>query len=303
MKLSLEALTLLDAIERHGSYGAAAAALHRVPSTLTHAVQRLEAQLEIDLFDKAARRVTLTAAGRALLADGRLLLRAAADLEKRVCRIANGWEAELCLAVDAVIPAARILPLIERFYAAGHSTEIRIVTEVLGGTWDALTTQRADLLIGAPGEAPARAGIVTQALGQAQLVFAVAPQHPLAAWSGPIPQAELMQYRAIVIADTSRELVKRSIGLLDGQPVLRVPDMESKAAAQAAGLGIGNLPRWLAAREVAAGRLVVRELAAQRPAVLLSTAWRVDEEGLALRWFVEQLAQAEVKAALLEGLD
>ena len=47
MKISLELLQILDAIDRHGSFTAAAAALHRVPSALSHAVSKLEDDLDL----------------------------------------------------------------------------------------------------------------------------------------------------------------------------------------------------------------------------------------------------------------
>lgn len=42
MRTSIEALLVLDAIERKGSFAAAAHELHRVPSALTYSVQKLE---------------------------------------------------------------------------------------------------------------------------------------------------------------------------------------------------------------------------------------------------------------------
>ena len=39
LKLSLEALEILDAIARHGSFGRAAEELGRVPSAITYAVR------------------------------------------------------------------------------------------------------------------------------------------------------------------------------------------------------------------------------------------------------------------------
>ena len=101
-------------------------------------------------------------AGRTLLDEGRHLLRAAGDLECRVKRIATGWENELRIALDAVIDARDFLPLIDLFYretAAQGSTRVRLSYEVLGGTWDALVTGRADLAVAALGDAPAGGGI------------------------------------------------------------------------------------------------------------------------------------------------
>lgn len=302
MKISLDALLLLDAIERHGSFAAAAEALHRVPSALSHAVHKLEDDLGLPLYARAGRRAVLTEAGQTLLEEGRHLLRAADELERRVRRVATGWEQELRLAVDALIPATRLVPLLQAFQAAGHDTALRIEAEVLGGCWDALATQRADLVIGAPGDAPAHGGITVAPLGEVQLLFAVAPTHPLAGHAGAIPASERGRYRAVVLADTSRQLAARTSGLLEGQSMLCVPDMESKAAAQAAGLGVGHLPRWLVEREVAAGRLVERQLAEKRAPIRLNIAWRARQKGKALAWFLAELARPEVKAALLAGL-
>jgi DNA-binding transcriptional LysR family regulator len=189
------------------------------------------------------------------------------------------------------------------FYGAGHSTQIRLFYEVLGGTWDALATGRADLAIGAPGDMPARSGMATRPLcTRSDFVFAIAPSHPLAAWQGVIPNSELARHRAIVIADTSQELVARSIGLIEGQEALRVPDIRAKASAQVAGLGIGHLPRWLAAPEIAAGRLVEMQISEPRPELPLNLAWKTRNSGKALKWFLDELEKTEQIEALTAAL-
>jgi len=303
MKISLDLLQILDAIERHGSFTAAAAALHRVPSALSHAVAKLESDLDLPLFVRSGRRATLNEAGRTLLVDGRHLLRAADELERRVQRIATGWEAELHIGIDAIIPVERLYPLLTRFYAGGHGTQIRLFYEVLGGCWDALATDRADLVIGAPGDMPGRSGISTRRLcPDTRFVFAIAPQHPLADWPGIIPNSELARHRAVVVADTSQELDARSIGVIEGQDALRVPDIRAKASAQVAGLGIGHLPHWLAAPEIAAGRLLEKEIADPRPAMPLHLAWRSRQIGKALAWFLGELEKPEEIEALVAGL-
>ncbi|WP_298395689.1 LysR family transcriptional regulator [uncultured Azonexus sp.] len=303
MKISLELLQVLDAIDRHGSFTAAAKALHRVPSALSHAVAKLESDLDITLFIREGRRAMLNDAGRTLLDEGRHLLRAARELERRIQRIATGWESELRIGLDAIIPAERLLPLIRRFYDAGHQTQIRLSNEVLGGTWDALATDRADLVIGAPGDPPARGGIGSRQLCRARMRLVVAPDHPLAQARAPITTADLAQHRAIVIADTSQELTARTIGLQEGQDALRVPDMRAKAAAQLAGLGVGHLPGWIADPEIAAGRLVKLHTAEPHPPIRSHIAWRNRQVGKALQWFLDELARPEVIAALSAGLD
>ncbi len=50
LKLSLEAIELVDTIARHGSFASAAERLHKVPSTISYAVSKLEEQLGLNLF-------------------------------------------------------------------------------------------------------------------------------------------------------------------------------------------------------------------------------------------------------------
>src|SRR5688572_25404019 len=165
MRLTLDALQVLDAIDRRGSFAAAAEELHRVPSAITYSVKQLEEALGLSLFDRARQRAVLTAAGRELLAEGRRLLRAVSDLECRVQQVAKGWEAELRIAVDTIIGVEKLCRLVEEFYREGTGTRLRLGEEVLGGTWDALASGRADVAIGASGDPPSGRNYATRPLG------------------------------------------------------------------------------------------------------------------------------------------
>ncbi|MDM8567479.1 LysR family transcriptional regulator [Candidatus Halobeggiatoa sp. HSG11] len=59
-KFDLDAIIILDAIDKHGSFAAAAEALYRVPSSITYAVQKLERCMGMSLFDRKKYRPTLT---------------------------------------------------------------------------------------------------------------------------------------------------------------------------------------------------------------------------------------------------
>lgn len=300
MRLSLDALLVLDAIDRKGSFAAAADELHRVPSAITYTVQKLEEDLDVLLFDRRGHRAKLTAAGRELLDEGRHLLRAAGDLESRVKRVATGWEAELRIAYDDVIPLAGILKLIEAFYRDPCPTRIRLSMEVLGGCWDALATDRADLAIGASGDGPAGGGYSAREMGSIEWVFAVAPGHPLAAAPEPLSSEAILAHRAVAAADSSRNFPPRTLGLLSGQQTLTVPHVRAKLQAQVMGLGAGNLPRHLAEKEVAAGRLVVKRTVEPRQETPLHLAWRTAHRGKALQWFLKRLQQPGTVEELLK---
>lgn len=299
-KISLDALSVIDAIAHKGSFAAAADALHRVPSAITYTVRNLEKNLDVTLFDRSGHRATLTEAGKELLREGRHLLRAANELELRVQRVASGVETELGIAVIDLLHIEAIHPLLEEFYQQGFGTRIRLLREVFGGAWDALVTGRANIAIGAPDDAPpAGEGYHSRALGTLEFKFAICPQHPLAALPEPLLSEDIRCYRSVSAADSSRNLPPRTSGILSGQDVLTVPDMQSKLLAQINGLGVGYLPENLADRHSRQGRLVVKRVAEARRQARLTVAWR-GEGGKAQRWLLKRLEKLTLEELLMQ---
>ncbi len=296
LKLSLDALQILDAIDRRGSFAAAGKALHKVPSTISYTVSKLEEDLGVQLFDRVGPRAHLTPAGEALLEEGRHLLRAARELEMRVRRVASGWEAELTVAVDSMFVPALLAEDVRAFTAVAEQTRMRLISESLSGTWEALLDRRADLLVGAAGEGPSGGGYVVEPMGVVRFVFAVAPSHPLAAASEPLGREQLAAHCAIAVADSARRLLPRTVGLLMGQETVTVPDMVSKFRLQCAGLGFGFLPEPYVQRAVRDGRLVIRQVEEPKPDETFWLAWRTGEEGAALRWWRERMQRPAVLA-------
>src|SRR5438105_15287181 len=113
MRLTLDALIVLDSIHRNGSFAAAANELHRVRSALTYTIQKLERDLGVTLFDRTEHRAKLTPIGKILIHEGSNLLRMATDLERTIKRLKTGWEEEIFIAVDDTISIPKLYPLIE----------------------------------------------------------------------------------------------------------------------------------------------------------------------------------------------
>jgi len=238
----------------------------------------------------------------------------------RVKRVATGWETQLTVAIDGVLSAVTVFELCEAFFAlqaaqpsGGNGSEharragtrLRLRTEVLAGTWEALASGQADLAIGVrigPDYVPP-AGVQVQALGEMQFVFAVAPHHPLAAAPEPIGETELLRHRAVAVADSAQRLAPVTVNLLPGQDVFTVASTHAKLEAQLRCLGCGYLPEPVAREHIAAGRLVVKQTTRHSMPVRFGYAWRSAPEaqmGQALRWWLEQLASPTTRRALLE---
>ncbi|MGA3945146.1 LysR substrate-binding domain-containing protein [Ralstonia nicotianae] len=298
MALSLESLEVLDAIERKGSFAAAAHELGKVPSALTYVVRKLEDDLDVLLFDRRRHRAELTPAGRALLDEGRHLLQAADELARRVKRLATGWEATLTIVMDDLVHFRALMPVIQDFYAENTATRLRFCREVLAGSWDALLSGRADLLIGPAHIAPVQ-GVQTRPLGEIPFVFAVAAHHPLAQLEEPLPASAIARHRIVAVGDTSRNLPPRTVGIMAGQDTLVVPAMADKVQAQIRGLGCGWLPRPLAQPYLDSGVLVAKATVEDRRAGNFQIAWRTNMRGKALQWWVDKLEDSRLAQALL----
>lgn len=287
MKISLEALQILDAIDRRGSFAGAAKVLFKVPSTISYTVAKLEEDLGVRLFERSGPKAWPTEAGRELLREGRHLLQAAQELEQRVRRVASGWEADLGISVDSVFPRWLLEPDIRAFCDTAPNTRLRLQCDALSGAWEALLDRRADLVIAA-GEGPSGAGYVAEPLGKVGFVFAVAPGHPLAALA-KVSSADLSMHRAIAVGDTARRLLPRTVGLLSARDVLTVADMHDKYLFQLSGLGYGFLPMPYAEAAIEDGRLVQVQVEERKPDETFHLAWRIEEEGKALAWWRQRL--------------
>ncbi|MBZ9613808.1 LysR family transcriptional regulator [Rheinheimera maricola] len=286
--LSLDALRALDAIDRKGSFAAAAEALYKVPSALSYTIAKLESDLGVALFDRSKQRAQLTPAGQLLLDQGRTLLHAANQLQNAVKQLDTGWETMLTIAKDTIVPNAPLLDVIRQFLQLGKITQVQVKEEVMAGGWEALQTGRADITVGLTGDLPKGLFNVVP-LGEMAFVFAVAPHHQLAALNRIVDAEDVQQYTAIIVSDSAIDAPKRSSGLFDTRQRLIVSNMQAKIDAQKQGLGIGFLPRHLVADELARGELIAKSCSIPRDKVPVYLAWQKHNQGQALSWFSQHL--------------
>jgi DNA-binding transcriptional LysR family regulator len=225
------------------------------------------------------------------------LLQDVRDLECRARRINEGWETELRIGLDTIVPFAAMVPYVTAFYGETRTTGLRFSHEALGGTWDALYSRRADLVIGATGEPPF-AGSCARPIGTLDMVFCVAPGHPLAQAPEPLNPREIARYRAIAIGDTSRQLDPRSLALFKGQETVIVASLEAKIDLQLAGLGTGYLPFCVARNSIERGQLVTKQLATPPTPQTVYLAWHPDHTGEALSWWLRNLSSPNLFAEM-----
>ncbi|CAJ1000177.1 HTH-type transcriptional regulator YhaJ [Sodalis praecaptivus] len=285
--LTLEALRVMDAIDRRGSFAAAADELGRVPSALSYTMQKLEEELDVVLFDCSGHRTKFTNVGRMLLERGRVLLEAADKLTTDAEALARGWETHLTLVTEALVPAEKLFPLIDKL-ARKANTQVSIISEVLAGAWERLEQGRADIVIAPDLHFRASSEINSRKLYRLLNVYVASPDHPIHQEPEPLSEVTRVKYRGIAIADTARERPVLTVQLLAKQQRLTVSTMADKHKALLAGLGVATMPYPLVEADIAAGRLrvVSSEYSAGSEIIM---AWRRDSMGKAKSWFLREI--------------
>lgn len=286
--ITLDALRALDAIDRKGSFAAAAKSLFKVPSALTYTVKKLEDDLNVVLFDRSKQKAQLTSAGKLILEQGREILIATDKLESAVKQLDSGWERNLTISRDTIIPLAPLLESIFEFNKLEHDTNITISEESLGGGWDAMHSNRTDIAIGVSDHLP-KGEYQIKEIGRVDFLFAVSQNHPLASINRPIEASDLLLYPSLIVSDSSLLLPTRDTGLFKSKQQIRFKTMQAKIEAQTMGLGVGFLPRHLIKQQLNKGILIEKKCTVPRVNPPLFIAWHKDNDGKACEWLTNEL--------------
>ncbi|PAJ75115.1 LysR family transcriptional regulator [Pseudoalteromonas sp. NBT06-2] len=291
--ITIEALTVLDAIDRRQSFAKAAEELNKATSALSYVVQKLEEQLNITLFERQGRRSVLTHAGKVILVDGRQILQATNQLADKAKQVATGWETKINIAIESVIDKALFFNVLSKFLLVHPSIEIDIRESVLNGGWDALEHDEVNLAVGVPSPVPLQKGFRAVPLQSIDMIPVIASTHPKAhlAKNTTAFKAELKNIRRIVTHDTAKINVTRTVGLIESQQTLYVQNIEQKISAQLAGIGIGYLPRYRVEQYLKTGELIEINLGDRNIADCF-LAWKIGNKGKGLKALTMFLSQS-----------
>ena len=295
--LSLDQIQVFLAVVDAGSFSAAARKLRRAQSAITYAVQKLEDQFGLEVFDRSAYRPVLTEAGQALLPRARRIAGEVGAFRAQARGMAAGIEAEVSITVDSMFPMTLLLAAIKDFQEKWPSVAPRVLVENLGATAERLLEGSSTIGILSPIVADLPQ-LVREPAATIRILPVAAPGHPLADWDGPIPAEMARDHVQLVLTDRSRLLSGRDFGVVATR-TWRLGDLGAKHAMLLAGLGWGGMPEHIVADDIAAGRLVRIDAPGlgRGSEITLYLAYRDDAPmGPATRWLAERLkAQHIVK--------
>ena len=290
--LTLDQIRLLLTVVDEGSFSKAAKKLNRAQSAVTYGIRKLEAQIGLPLFDRAAYRPVLTAAGRTLLLRARRIAEETNAFRDTARSLASGLEAELTIVLDSMFPMPPVVELLRAFTTKFPTVPPRVYVQPLGAAAELVLD--GTCMIGLlPLIFCDMARLKRFPLLTIDLIPVAAPHHSLAKLDGPIETHVLHEHVQLVLTDRSAQTAGRDYGVLSGR-TWRLADLGAKQSMLLAGLGWGNMPAHLVANDIAQGRLKIirpREFDARTARLVMCGAYLADHQlGPAGQWMIEHMS-------------
>jgi DNA-binding transcriptional LysR family regulator len=289
--VTLDQIRTFIAAATEGSFSAAGRRLHRAQSAVSQTLATLEGQLGVKLFDRRRKLPELTAQGHALLARARSVVSEMDLLKAQAKGLSGGLEADLSVVIDVMFPMAIVTAAVTAFHTKFPLTPLRLYVETLGAVIQPILDGRC--VFGVLGALPLLPPEFNkEQLHEVRIIHVVAPSHPLAAYKGSIPTAELSSHVQLVLSDRSTLSAGRDLGVMSPR-TWRLADLGAKHAFLRAGLGWGGMPIEQVRSDIARGLLV--EIAAEDTppggfVLAMSAVYRSHAPpGPAGRWFIDCL--------------
>ena len=256
-----------------GSFSRAAQQLGMSPSSVGKAVARLEQRLDVRLFHRTTRSLSLTDEG---LAFHDSCVRALAELEQAESTLAERRiqpAGRLRIAVPVLLGRDWVMPLLLQLAADYPALEIeaRFSNQPVD-----FAEQGCDLAVRI-GLLDDSASLAARQLGVQKLVVCAAPAY-LARHGAPVTPQALNGHACIgMLRDEQLEAwqLRDANGNISVNisARLRLGHLEAVRQAALAGHGLAQLPRWLVEKELASGQLQAVLEAFAGPGLPLYAAW------------------------------
>jgi len=288
--MDLNAASIFVRVASTLNFAAAARALGVPRSTVSRKVAELEEDLGVQLLERTPRRVRLTEAGRRLEASLSKAMTGIEEAWQEVNGYAQAATGDLRVAVPALFARLHLAGLAAAF-ARAHP-DVRLVVDVRDDA-PGLGEEHLDARLshGAPDERGAEGVRLCGAVpllvaSPAYLARHPAPRHP----------AELAAHACLGQTGTTARVTWtfQQGGRTFGQavrPALAAADPQVLAALAEEGLGVAQLPAFLAAPGLAAGTLVELLPELRPPPVELYLVHRAGAQRPALRAFLDVLRE------------
>jgi len=256
--MEIHQLRYFVAVAEEGSFSHAAEREHVSQPSLSQQIQKLEAELDQQLFDRLPRAVVLTEAGRRLLEYARTILTGIADARRSVAALEHEVAGRLSVGAIPSI-ALYVLPrLIARFERAYPKVTFELFEDTTEKLAQRLEDGILEVVLASSGDAIPN--LAQHSLGREPLLLLLPAKHRLARkktirWSDLASEKFLLLHEGHSLS----VIVRRLLAANDLKPelVLQGEQLTTIAAMVAAGLGVTVVPEMMVRTEFVKGCVAV----------------------------------------------
>lgn len=245
MDVELRHLRYFLAVAEELHFGRAAERLRIAQPSLSQQIRKLEQEIGTNLFERAHRRVELTAAGKALRAGAGRTLDDADAAIREAQQAARGIVGHLTVGfIESA--AIRVVPEAVRAFSALRP-QVGLTLRELATDTQIADIQEGRLDLGFVRDLPATAGLVGEVVLEEELLLAVPRDHPFAERRS-LTSAEIGgEFLIAVERDILPGLYDETLNLIPGDPIesgiaQSATSVLAVLGLVAAGLGVAVLP-------------------------------------------------------------
>jgi DNA-binding transcriptional LysR family regulator len=235
-------LQLLVAIADGGSFTAAGARLGLTPSAVSKSVSRVEARLGVRLLQRTTRRVAFTDAGEAYVARGRQLIADFDGLEREMSSRDDTIRGTLRVSAPAVYGSLKVAPLLAALARKHPALDVQLKCE---DRLVDMVVERIDVAVRILSALPAE--LVARPLSDDRRGLYASPLY-LRGARAPKTTNDLASH-ALITYSGGTTMRRR------GRVVFATDSILAAREAARSGLGIAELPEYLARDDLATGAL------------------------------------------------
>jgi LysR family transcriptional regulator, hydrogen peroxide-inducible genes activator len=241
-------LEYLVAVAELGHFGQAAARCHVSQSALSLQLQKLEAELGVQLIERTSRRVVVSPSGRPLVERARSILQARQELIDDAAVEVGKMPATITLGLIPTIAPYQLGPILKSMKETYSGTTLRIVEDITQNL--VLATARGELDASIIATATSDTLIAETALAHDELLLAVARKHPLAKLGSVAPKQ--LQNETMLLLKDGHCLSDQAVGFCNANsagiaPVSIAASIDTLKAMVCAGMGVTLIPKMAVA--------------------------------------------------------
>jgi LysR family transcriptional regulator, regulator for metE and metH len=242
-------LVILREVDRRGSLTAAADALCLTQPALSHAIRKLEQQLNLSLWTKEGRNLRLTQAGQYLLEVGQEILSKLEAVEQTLEGFSAGRRGKLRIGMECHPCYEWLLRVVSPFLRQWPDVDLDVRQRFQFSGLAALRNHEIDALITPdPVQHPA---LCFEPVFDYELKLVVGCDHPLA-MNAFVRPVDLLEQHLITypVAKDRLDIYTQFLLPADIRPVSEQPIETTEIMLElvAAGRGVSAIPGWLAER-------------------------------------------------------